>query len=71
VIQHEEIVENTLVEVQEDKAIENCKLILKNLLAKGVELIPESVADYLKISEKYVIDKQYVFEQAVAELKEA
>ena len=68
VIQHEEIVENTLVEVQEDKAIENCKLILKNLLAKGIELTPESLADYLGLSVRDVKDKKYVFDNALAEL---
>ena len=68
VIQHEEIVENTLVEVQEDKAIENCKLILKNLLAKGIELTPESLADYLGVSVRDVKDKKYVFDNALAEL---
>lgn len=68
VIQHEEMVENTLVEIQEDKAIENCKLILKNLLAKGIELTPESLADYLGVSVRDVKDKKYVFDNALAEL---
>ena len=71
VIQHEEMVENILIEIQENKAVEDCKVILKNLFAKGIELTPESLADYLKISEKYVIEKQYVFDQAVAEFREA
>ena len=71
VIQHEEMVENILIEIQENKAVEDCKKVLKELVAKGVELTPESLADYLKISEKYVIEKQYVFDQAVAEFREA
>ena len=71
VIQHEEMVENILVEIQENKAVEDCKKVLKELVAKGVELTPEGLADYLKISEKYVIEKQYVFDQAVAEFREA
>lgn len=71
IVKNEKIVKHILIEVQEDRAIENCKLILKNLLAKGIKLTPEGLADYLKISEKYVRDKQYIFEQAVAELREA
>jgi len=71
VIQHEEMVENILIEIQENKAVEDCKKVLKELVSKGVELTPESLADYLKISEKYIRNKQYIFEQAVAELREA
>lgn len=71
VIEHEEMVENILIEIQENKAVEDCKKVLKELVSKGVELTPESLADYLKISEKYIRNKQYIFEQAVAELREA
>ena len=71
VIQHEEIVEDTLIELQEDKAVEDCKITLKNLFAKGIELTPESLAGYLEISVRDVKEKQYIFEQAVAELREA
>ena len=71
IAKNEKIVKDTLIEVQEDRAIENCKLILKKLLAKGIKLTPEGLADYLKISEKYIRNKQYIFEQAVAELREA
>ena len=70
IVQNKKIVKDTLIEVQEDRAIENCKLILRNLLAKGVELTPESLADYLKISVRDVKDKQYVFDNALAELRE-
>ena len=71
IVQNKKIVKDTLIEIQEDRAIENCKLILRNLLAKGVELTPESLADYLKISVRDVKDKQYVFDNALAELREA
>ena len=71
VIQHEEMVENTLVEIQDNKAVEDCKKVLKELVAKGVELTPESLADYLGISVKQVKEKKDVFDQAVAEFREA
>jgi DNA-binding CsgD family transcriptional regulator len=71
VIQHEEKVEDILIEIQEDKAVEDCKKVLKKLVAKGVELTPESLADYLGISVKEVKEKKYVFDQAVAEFREA
>ena len=71
VIQHEEMVENILIEIQENKAVEDCKKVLKELVSKGVELTPESLADYLNISKKHVKNKEYIFEQAVAELREA
>ena len=71
VIQHEEIVEDTLIELQENKAVEDCKKVLKELVAKGVELTPEGLADYLGISVKQVKEKKYVFDQAVAEFREA
>ena len=71
VIQHEEMVENILIEIQENKAVEDCKKVLKELVAKKVELTPESLADHLKISVREVKDKHYVLEQDVAELKEA
>ena len=32
VIQHEEMVEDILIEIQEDKAVEDCKVILKKKL---------------------------------------
>ena len=68
IVKNKKKVEDTLIEVQEDKAIENCKLILKNLLAKGIELTPESLADYLGVSVRDVKDKKYVFDNALAEL---
>jgi len=68
VIQHEEMVENILIDIQEDKAVEDCKVILKNLFAKGIELTPESLADYLGVSVRDVKDKKYVFDNALAEL---
>lgn len=71
VIQHEEIVEDILIEIQEDKAVEDYKKVLKELVAKGVELTPESLADYLGISVKQVKEKKDVFDQAVAEFREA
>ena len=71
VIEHEEKVENILIEIQEDKAVEDCKITLKNLFAKGIELTPESLAGYLGISVRDVKEKEYIFEQAVAELREA
>ena len=71
VIQHEEMVENILIEIQENKAVEDCKKVLKELVAKGVELTPESLADYLGISVKQVKEKKDVFDQAVAEFREA
>ena len=71
VIQHEEIVENILIEIQENKAVEDCKVILKNLFAKGIELTPESLADYLGISVRDVKEKKDVFDQPVAEFREA
>ncbi|PSO82169.1 MAG: hypothetical protein BRC41_14110 [Cyanobacteria bacterium QH_9_48_43] len=71
VIQHEELVEDTLIGLQEDRAIENCKKVLKSLLANDIEPTQESLANYLKISVREVKDKHYVLEQAVAELKEA
>ncbi|PSO78906.1 MAG: hypothetical protein BRC41_19660 [Cyanobacteria bacterium QH_9_48_43] len=71
VIQHEEMVENILIEIQENKAVEDCKIILKNLFAKGIELTPESLADYLGISVRDVREKKDVFDQAVAEFREA
>jgi hypothetical protein len=41
----------------EDKAIKNCKVILKNLLAKGIKPTPESLANYLGVSVKDVSPK--------------
>ena len=71
VVENEEIVEDILIELQEDRAIENCKKIVKKLIAKGIEPNPESLADYLGISVKQVKEKKYVFDQAVAEFREA
>jgi biotin operon repressor len=71
VIKNQDMIKDTLIEIQEDRAIENCKLILGNLLAKGVELTPESLADYLGVSVREVKLKQYIFDQAVAEFREA
>jgi DNA-directed RNA polymerase sigma subunit (sigma70/sigma32) len=71
VVENEKIVEDILIELQEDRAIENCKKILKKLIAKGIEPKPESLADYLGVSVKEVKEKQYIFDQAVAEFREA
>ena len=68
ILQNKKIVEDTLIEVQEDRAIEDCKLILGNLLAKGIELTPESLAGYLWVSVRDVKDKKHVFDNALAEL---
>ena len=68
IAKNEKIVKDTLIEVQEDRAIENCKLILGNLLAKGIELTPESLAGYLGVSVRDVKDKKHVFDNALAEL---
>ena len=68
IVQNKKILEDTLIEVQEDKAIENCKKVLKSLLANDIEPTPESLADYLKVSVRDVKDKQYVFDNALAEL---
>ena len=68
IAQNKKNVEDTLIEVQEDKAIENCKKVLKSLLANDIEPTPESLADYLKISVRDVKYKQHVFDNALAEL---
>ena len=68
IAKNEKIVKDTLIEVQEDKAIENCKKVLKSLLANDIEPTPESLADYLKISVRDVKYKQHVFDNALAEL---
>ncbi|PSO79451.1 MAG: hypothetical protein BRC41_18980 [Cyanobacteria bacterium QH_9_48_43] len=52
----------------EDKAIEDCKMILESLLANGIEPTPENLANYLGISLREVKEKQYVFDNALAEL---
>jgi biotin operon repressor len=70
VVKNEEMVKDTLVEIQEDKAIEDCKLILKNLLAKGINPTPESLADYLGISVRDLKEREYIFDYALAELRE-
>jgi hypothetical protein len=41
------------------------------LFAKGIELTPESLADYLGVSVRDVKEKKDVFDQAVAEFREA
>jgi len=62
------MVENTLVEIQENKVVEDCKVILKNLIAKGIKPTPESLADYLGISVRDVKEKQYIFNYALTKL---
>jgi hypothetical protein len=52
----------------EDKAIGDCKLIVKKLVANGIKPTPESLADYLGISVRDVKDKQSVLDRALAEL---
>jgi len=71
VVKNQDMVEDTLIELQEDKAVENCKITLKNLFAKGIELTPENLANYLGVSVREVREKHYILEQAVAELREA
>jgi biotin operon repressor len=68
IVKNKKKVEDTLIEVQEDKAIENCKKVLNSLLANDIEPTPESLADYLKISVRDVKYKQHVFDNALAEL---
>jgi len=68
IFQNEKMVENTLVEIQEDKAVEDCKVILKNLIAKGIKPTPESLADYLGISVRDVKERQYIFDYALTKL---
>ena len=52
----------------EEKAIEHCKLILKSLLANGIEPTPENLANSLGISVKEVKRKQSVLDRALADL---
>ena len=52
----------------EDKAIEHCKLILKSLLANGIEPTPENLANYLGVSVREVKRKQSVLDRALADL---
>ena len=68
IVQNEKMVENTLLEIQEDKAVENCKLILENLIAKGTKSTPENLADYLGISVRDVKERQYIFDYAFTKL---
>lgn len=70
VVENENMVEDILIEIQEDKAIEDCKLIVKNLVAKGIKPTPESLANYLGIYVKEVKERQYIFDHALAEFKE-
>lgn len=68
IVQNKKMVEDTLVEIQENKAVEDCKVTLRNLIAKGIKPTPESLADYLKISVRNVKEKQYIFDYAFTKI---